>query len=105
MSKTLPYKKMQNKRLKEIYYIISGTVCLRAGSLYMSTDDLRGQPQGMILTVLRLYTAVRSLRFNSDRETTDSVLHLLVLKIILEIACDVASTRIQDQSIGLKSEK
>ena len=49
-----------------------------------------------------VHTAVRSLHFYSDRETTDNVLHLLVLKNILEIAWDVALTRIKDQSIGQK---
>ena len=52
-----------------------------------------------------VHIAVRSLHFYPDRETTDIVLHLLVLKIILDIAWDVAFTRIQDQSYRTKSEK
>ena len=43
----------------------------------------------------------RSLHFYSYRETTDSVLHLLVLKIILDIAWNVCFHQDQDK----KSEK
>ena len=53
-----------------------------------------------------VHTAVISLQIYSDRETTDSVLHLLVLKVILEIGWDVAFN--QDPGpiyIGQKSEK
>ena len=38
-------------------------------------------PQGMNLMALRfVHTSVRTLQIYSDRETTDSVLHLFVLK-------------------------
>ena len=43
MSETLSYKKRRTTVYKEIYYIITGTLCLRAGSFYMSTyeeDDI-----------------------------------------------------------------
>ena len=65
-------------------------------ALYMSRNDLRGvRPQGMSNGTAIVHTAVRSLQIYSDRETTDSVLHLLVLKVILEIGWDVAFN--QDQ--------
>ena len=61
----------------------------------MSTYDLRGvRPQGMNLMALRLYIQLSDFyRFTLIyRETTvtDSVLHLLVLNVILEIGWDVA---------------
>ena len=77
----------------------NGTVVFGAGSfLYMSTDNLRRRTTtgNEFNSTAIVYTAVRSLHFYSDRETTDSVLHLLALIIILDIAWDVALTRIQD---------
>ena len=50
--------------------------------LYMSTDNLRRRTptRNEFNSTAIVHTAVRSLHFYSDRETTDSVLHLLVLK-------------------------
>ena len=59
----------------------------------------------MNLMALRfVHTAIRSLHFYSERETTDSVLHLLVLKSILEIAWNVAFTR-TNNLIGQKKKQ
>ena len=56
----------------------------------------------MNLMALRFCTH-SSLHFYSDRETTDSVLHLVMLKNHLRNSMECCFN--QDQSIGQKSEK